>query len=90
MPMDIPYETLVTPLLCRRYRRLAGPFAGLEEKPLLDGVLRYLTRTGARITTVGEADGVYVWRLGSECETRVETEQRLAKLKCKIKKMKPL
>jgi len=64
------------PTVASRYHRLAGPFADHEES-ILTGMLRFLTSTKARVVTVGERDGVCLWRLAAECETMEETEARL-------------
>jgi len=60
----------------KRYLRLAGPFHQ-EEESLFNTFTGYLTKTGARILTVRERDGINVWRLRSECETHEETAARL-------------
>ena len=74
----IPYQEPLNPTLAKRYRRLAGPF-GEPTAALLDGMVRFLTTTGARVLTVGEPEGVCVWRLRSECETLEQTAARLRK-----------
>jgi hypothetical protein len=76
IPCDQPYN----PEIRKRYRVLAGPFNG-GENSLMTGLLDHLKTTGARITTVGQAAGVEVWRLRSECETLEDTARRLKKLK---------
>jgi len=78
--MPLSYEAPLTPDLAKRYRRLAGPFEPLAAN-LLTGMMTYLTTTGARAITVGEPEGVCVWRLRSECETLEETARRLKKTK---------
>lgn len=78
--MTLPYEAPLTPDLAKRYRRLAGPF-GEPTAGLLSGMMTYLTTTGARAITVGEPEGVCVWRLRSECETLEDTARRLKKTK---------
>jgi hypothetical protein len=75
------HDTKFTPDLSKRYLRLAGPFSGGPQEGLLEGLMRYLTHTGARAIMVQEREGVCVWRLRSECETYEQTERRLAKLK---------
>lgn len=62
----------------KRYLRLAGPFHQ-EEESLFNTFVGYLQKTGARIVTVRERDGINVWRLRSECETHEETAARLHK-----------
>lgn len=77
------HDTTYTPALAKRYLRLAGPFLGGTQESLLEGLMRYLTHTGARAIRVQEPVGVCVWRLRSECETREQTEKRLKKLRSK-------
>lgn len=76
----IPYQQDYNATVAQRYLRLAGPF---DERTqcILEGMRRYLGATGARTVTVGEADGVCLWRLRSECETLEETERRLRRLR---------
>lgn len=78
-PAPLPCEAEYTPALERRYRRLAGAFRP-PEACLLIAMRDYLRATGARIVLVAEPDGVCVWRLASECETLLETEDRLRRM----------
>ena len=59
-----------------RYRPLAGPFDD-SERDLFQLVAGFLQATGARILTVGERQGVSIYRLRSECETLEDTAHRL-------------
>lgn len=72
----IPFQQSYTATVEQRYHRLAGPFDETSE-PVLKSMMTFLHSTGARIVTVGEAAGVCLWRLRSECETMEETEKRL-------------
>ena len=72
----LPYQESLNPSVAKRFRRLAGPFCETNAM-LLDGLVQFLTTTGARVLTVGEPDGVCVWRLRSECETLEQTARRL-------------
>lgn len=86
------HDTTYTPELAKRYLRLAGPFLGGPQEGLLEGLMRYLTHTGARAIMVQEPVGVCVWRLRSECETYEETERRLkksGKLKAESRNLRP-
>lgn len=76
----IPYQQQLNQSVEARYHRLAGPF---DETTLglLEGMKAFLNATGVRYVTVGEACGVCVWRLKSECETMEETEKRLRRQK---------
>lgn len=76
----IPYQQSYNATVAQRYMRLAGPF---DERSLgiLEGMRKFLSQTGARYVTVGEADGVCLWRLRSECETMEQTERRLRRQK---------
>lgn len=76
----IAYQQDYNRTVQQRYRRLAGPFDERSAE-ILESVREYLTKTGARIVTVGEKDGVCIWRLASECETLRETENRLKRLR---------
>lgn len=76
----IPYQQSFNETVAKRYQRLAGPFREDAEKPLLEQMLGFMARTGARVLLVGEADGTNLWRLRSECETMAETERRLRKI----------
>lgn len=76
--MTMNAQTTYTPSIQQRYRRLAGPFRE-SESGTLDRLLAYLQATGARIVTVGEPDGLNVWRLRSECESIDETRRRLGR-----------
>lgn len=76
---QVTSDTHYTPALAKRYLRLAGPFHPGVQESLLEGLMRYLTHTGARAIRVQEPVGVCVWRLRSECETLEQTEKRLKK-----------
>lgn len=76
----IPYQQSYNATVEQRYMRLAGPFDE-GSHGILEGMRKFLGETGARIVTVGEADGVCLWRLRSECETMEETERRLRRQK---------
>lgn len=79
----IAYQQSYNPAVAARYRRLAGPFHDQEEH-LLRGMLRFLSATSARVVTVGESDGVCIWRLAAECETMEETESRLRRIRASV------
>jgi len=85
LPFQQPYNSAVS----LRYRRLAGPFAD-GERTLYENMTEFLRRTGARIVTVGEPEGVCVWRLGSECETLEDTAHRLRRNNPSIKNNRPI
>ena len=74
------YQPELSPSIEARYRRLTSSYTPGQSE-LLDQLVSFLTKTGARIVLVGDADGCSVWRMRSECETLKETESRLAKLK---------
>lgn len=69
-------QSTINPTVEQRYLRLAGPFQQ-EEESLFNTFVGFLQKTGARILTVQERDGINVWRLRSECETHEETAARL-------------
>ncbi len=78
----IAFQQSLHPSVLKRYRPLAGPFDATEE-PLFKKVLSGLTSSHARVVTVGERDGVTIYRLATECETMEETEARLRRLNLK-------
>lgn len=75
----IAFQSPLNPTVLKRYRPLAGPFADTEES-LFRVCLTALTSSHARVVTVGERDGVTIYRLAAECETMEETEARLRRL----------
>lgn len=76
-------QTNLSPQLCKRYAPLAGPFEPAREEALFEALLSHLNTSGARVLTVseirGNLNGVSIYRLRSECETREQTRRRLAK-----------
>lgn len=76
----ICYQQRINAAVESRYRRLAGPFGDTEEH-ILRNMQAFLIETKARVLTVGEPEGVTLWRLASECETMEQTENRLRRLR---------
>lgn len=72
----ITAEQATSEQVLKRYKPLAGPFRRCEEG-IYHRMLAYLRGTGARVTTMADADGVVICRLRSECETLEETRARL-------------
>ena len=75
---NIPYQQHWNHAVEQRYHPIAGPFNG-NEVALFERVREYLSKTGARILTVGEQNGTSIYRLRSECETMEATAARIAR-----------